>query len=99
MGTDASSRYRNDHPNQVGVHTLQSITRQPAERKAIRRYPIRKVTTPVPVEGGVAGGALAHERRQLVPWAQEAERIGVPPPHHGGGPGRGEACDKRDVAV
>ena len=23
-----------------------------------RRYPIRKVTTPVPVEGGVAGGAL-----------------------------------------
>jgi hypothetical protein len=26
--------------------------------KAIRRYPIRKVTTPVPVEGGVAGGAL-----------------------------------------
>jgi hypothetical protein len=27
-------------------------------QKAIRRYPIRKVTTPVPVEGGVAGGAL-----------------------------------------
>jgi hypothetical protein len=25
---------------------------------AIQRYPIRKVTTPVPVEGGVAGGAL-----------------------------------------
>ena len=27
-------------------------------QKAIVRYPIRKVTTPVPVEGGVAGGAL-----------------------------------------
>jgi hypothetical protein len=26
--------------------------------KAFRRYPMRKVTTPVPVEGGVAGGAL-----------------------------------------
>jgi hypothetical protein len=25
---------------------------------AIQRYPIRKVTTPVPVEGGVEGGAL-----------------------------------------
>jgi hypothetical protein len=33
-----------DHPNQV--------------RDALRRYPIREVTTPVPVEGGVAGGAL-----------------------------------------
>jgi hypothetical protein len=38
-----------------------------------RRYPIRKVTTPVPVEGGVAGGALAmsagtsfHGRRKLL---------------------------------
>ena len=27
-------------------------------QKAIRRYPIRKVTTPVPVEGAVEGGAL-----------------------------------------
>jgi hypothetical protein len=26
--------------------------------KAMRPYPIRKVTTPMPVEGGVAGGAL-----------------------------------------
>ena len=24
----------------------------------MRRYPVRKVTTPVPVEGGVAGGML-----------------------------------------
>jgi hypothetical protein len=30
----------------------------PARQKAIRRYPMRKVTTPVPVEGSVAGGAL-----------------------------------------
>jgi hypothetical protein len=27
-------------------------------QKAFRRYPIRTVTTPVPVEGGVAGGGL-----------------------------------------
>ena len=31
--------------------------------------------------------------------AQKAERIGVPPPHHGGGPGRGQACGERDLAV
>ena len=48
-------------------------------------YPIRKVTTPVAVAGGVAGGATAHERRHLVPRAQEAERIGVPPADHGRG--------------
>ena len=30
----------------------------PALIAGIRRYPIRKVTTPAPVEGGVAGGAL-----------------------------------------
>ena len=35
--------------------------------------PIRKVTTPAPVDGGVAG-RTPDERRQLVPWAQEAER-------------------------
>jgi hypothetical protein len=52
-----------------------------------RRYPIRKVMTPVPVEGGRGGWGAPHERRQLVPWAQEAERVGVPAPHHGGGPG------------
>jgi K+ transporter len=34
------------------------ITRRLAEQEAIRRYPIRKVTTPVPVEGDVVGGAL-----------------------------------------
>ena len=36
---------------------------------------------------GRSGWRAAQERRQLVPWAQEAERIGVPAPHHGGGPG------------
>ena len=35
--------------------------------------PIRKVTTPAPVDGDVAG-RTPDERRQLVPWAQEAER-------------------------
>jgi hypothetical protein len=34
--------------------TRDSLLRQ----KAFRRYPIMNVTTPVPVEGGVAGGAL-----------------------------------------
>jgi hypothetical protein len=47
-----------DHPNQVGcppcTRSRDSLLRQ----EAIRGYPIRKVTTPVPVEGGVAGGAL-----------------------------------------
>ena len=41
------------------------------------------MTTPVPVEGGVAGGALPSAQAAR-PWAQETERIGVPAPHHGG---------------
>jgi hypothetical protein len=45
------------------------------------------------------GWRTAHERRHLVPWAQEAERIGVPPADHGGGPRRGEARDQGDVAI
>jgi hypothetical protein len=57
------------------------------------------VTTPVPVEGGRGGWRAPHERRYLVPWAQEAERIGVPAPHHGGGPGCGEARDQGEVAI
>jgi hypothetical protein len=61
-------------------------------------YPIRKVTTPVPV-GGRGGWRAPHERRHLVPEAQETERTGVPPGNHGRGPGRGEARDERDVAV
>jgi hypothetical protein len=51
-----------------------------------RRYPIIKVTTPVPVEGGVAGGALPMSAGSSF-HAQEAERIGAPAPRHGGGPG------------
>ena len=47
-----------DHPNQVVVHALQPLTRQLAETETIRRHPTRKVTTPVPVEEGVGGGAL-----------------------------------------
>jgi hypothetical protein len=45
-------------------------------------YPIRKVATPVPVAGGVVV-ARSYERGQLVPRAQEAERIGVPSADHG----------------
>jgi hypothetical protein len=58
---------------------------------------MRKVTTPVPVEGGVAGGALPmsagtsfHGRRK--PNGSAFHR-------HGRGPGRGEARDQRDVAI
>jgi hypothetical protein len=47
-----------DHPNQVGVHACSRSRDSLRRLKAIRRYPIRKVTTPVLVEGGVAGGAL-----------------------------------------
>jgi hypothetical protein len=46
-------------PTRSRVHAVGPITRQLLRQKAIRRYPIRKVTTPVPVEGGVVGGALA----------------------------------------
>jgi hypothetical protein len=35
-----------------------AVTRPLAETEALRRYPIRKVATPVPIEGGAAGGAL-----------------------------------------
>ena len=47
-----------DHPNQVGVHALGRSRDSLLRQKAMRRYPMRQVTTPVPVEGGVAGGAL-----------------------------------------
>jgi hypothetical protein len=36
---------------------MEKLPRQ-AAGQAADRYPMRKVTTPVPVEGGVAGGAL-----------------------------------------
>jgi len=32
-------------------------------------------------------------------FCRPTKRIGVPAPHHGGGPGRGEARDQGDVAV
>ena len=73
-----------NHPNQVGMHAVGPIMRRLLRQEAIRRYAIRKVTTPVPVEGA---WRTFHERRHFAPWAQEAERIGVPPPHHRGGPG------------
>jgi hypothetical protein len=42
--------------------------------------------------------ARSHERRHLVPWAQEAERISVPPPHHGRGPGGAERAEEEHVS-
>ena len=39
------------------------------QEPGVRCYPIRKVTTPVPVEGAWGGWCAAKERRQLVPWA------------------------------
>jgi hypothetical protein len=54
------------------------LHREPILLAPARRYPIRKMTTPAPIEG-VAGWRTPHERRHLVPWAQEAERVGVPP--------------------
>ena len=48
-----------DHPKQVGVCTPRSRSRESLlSLKAVRRYPIRKMTRPVPVAGGVAGAAL-----------------------------------------
>ena len=73
-----------DHPNEIGVHALQPITRQPAETKGLRRYPIRKVTTPVPVEGGVAGGALP---------------MSAGTSFHGRRKPNGSACQRRTMAA
>ena len=47
---------RNLHRHHHGGQTSRS--RHSLLSKGHRRYPMRKVTTPVPVEGGVAGGAL-----------------------------------------
>ena len=87
-----------DHPNRVGVHAVAPITRQLAETKG-QRLPHQERDHARAGRWGRGGWRTAHERRQLVPGAQEAERIGVPPPHHGGRPGGGEARDQRDVAV
>ena len=53
-----SPHLADDHAGAGKRGWLQPIPRRLAETKGIRRYPMRKVTTPVPVEGGVAGGAL-----------------------------------------
>src|SRR5688500_3528784 len=52
-------------------------------RAPIRRYPIRQMTTPVPVEGGVAGGALPMS-------------AGTSP--HGRRKPNGSACQRRTMA-
>ena len=76
-----------DHPNQVGVHAVGPITRQLAETKGHSILPHQEGDHAGAGRGRRGGWGSPHERRQLVPWAQEAERIGVPAPHHGGGPG------------
>ena len=47
-----------DHPNQVGCTPCSRSRDSLLGQAAVRCYPLRKVTTPVPVAGGVAGGAL-----------------------------------------
>ena|SRR5918996_3863548 len=75
------------HPNQVEVPTLQPITRQFAELKGYSTLPHEEGDHARAGRGRRGGWRAAKERGHLVPWAQEAERIGVPAPHHGGGPG------------
>jgi hypothetical protein len=76
-----------DHPNKVGAHAVGPITRQTAETRRHSTLPHQEGDHAGARGGGRGGWRAAHERRQLVPWAQEAERIGVPAPHHGRGPG------------
>jgi 4-hydroxyphenylpyruvate dioxygenase len=76
-----------DDPNQVGVHTLQPIPRRLAETKGRSTLPHQADDDARAGRGGRGGWRAPHQRRDVVPWAQEAERIGVPAPHHGGGPG------------
>jgi hypothetical protein len=90
---------RLDDPNQVGVHAVGQITRQAAERKRRWTLPHEEGNHAGAGRGGRGGWCTPHKRGHLVPWAQEPKRIGVPAPHHGEGPGGGEACDQRDVAV
>jgi hypothetical protein len=67
-----------DHPNQVGVHALQPVTRQRAQIGGHSTLP-HDAGDDAHAGGGWSGGwRAAHQRRQLVQWAQEAERIGVP---------------------
>ena len=49
--------------------------------------------------GGRGGWRTSHERRHLVPGAQEAEGVGVPPADHVARPAGAAAQDQRDVAV
>jgi hypothetical protein len=48
---------------------------------------------------GRRGWRATHERRQLGPWAEKTERIGVPAPDHVPCPARRKAGDQGDVAV
>jgi hypothetical protein len=61
------------------VHALEPITRRLLGQKAIRRYPIRKVTTPVAIDGRVAG-----ERPPAVRYA-DPDIFEHAPRYHGGG--------------
>ena len=56
-----------DHPNLVGVHVLQPITRQPAETKGRLTLPHQEGDHAGAGRGGRGGWRTPHERRDLVP--------------------------------
>ena len=93
----SGSRARSPEPGRVRIPAADHAT-------AIRRYPIKTLPHRADdhvraARGRRSGWRTPHDRRHLVPWAQEAERIGIPPTNHGRGPGRGKARDQRDVAI
>jgi hypothetical protein len=69
------------------VHAVGPITRRLAETKGHSMLPHQEGDHACAGRGGRRGWRAAKERRYVVPRAQEAERIGVPAPHHRRGPG------------
>jgi hypothetical protein len=76
-----------DHPDEVGCTPCRRPRDSLLRQGATRRYPIRKVTTPVPVEGGVEGGALLKSAGSSFHGRRKPNGSALPSPHHGGGPG------------
>jgi hypothetical protein len=68
-------------------------TRQLVETKARSMLPHEEGDHARAGRGGRGRWRTPHERRHLVPWAQKAERIGVPAPHHGRVPGGAERAE------
>jgi hypothetical protein len=67
---------------EASVRTF-GLGRSRSVEASARRYPIRKVTTPVPVEGGVEGDALT---------------MSAGTPFHGRRKPHGSACQRRTMA-